>query len=107
MTNEEIIYQLSLFLRNETLEECPISIVSREDIEDEEAELVWFQFGTCENDMCPAIVWNSGEVFTPTSWQVCWKEYYKDHDLNIAEERWMDCNFTECIMFNGMPRKLF
>lgn len=104
MTNEEIIYGLSLFLRDETLEECPITIVSREDIENEEAQLVWFKFGPCE-DMCPAIVWNSGEIFTPTNWQVYWKGYYEDGDFNIANEQWMDCRFVEGIMFDGMPRK--
>ena len=103
MTNEELIYQLSLFLRNETLEECPIVITSREDIEGEDAELVRFTFG--EYDItCVAIAWNDGTVYTPYDWQA---GGYDDEDWKIVDcDRWMDCNFRECVMFNGMPRML-
>ncbi len=102
MTNEEIIYQLSLFLRDETLEDCPITIISRNDIEGEDAELVWFAFGEY-NHKCPAIVYTDGTTFTPYDWE----DRY-DEDWEIADcDRWIDCNHLECIIFNGMPRKLF
>lgn len=102
MTNQEIVIALSLFLRDETLEECPISILSRSAIEGEDAELVWFQFGEFDSK-CPAIVWNNGPVFTPYDWQ----DQYND-DWQISDcDRWIDCNFHECVMFRGMPRQLF
>ena len=101
MTNEQIINALALFLRDETLEQCPIKIVSRVDIDGEEAELVWFEFGEY-NHKCPAIVWNDGTIYTPYDWEDKYDDDFKIEDCT----RWMDCNFNECIMFNGMPRRL-
>lgn len=100
MNNNEIINALALFLRDETLEECPINIVSREDIEGETAELVWFEWGE-EKHKCPAIVWKDGTVHTPYDWEASYEPDFKIEDC----DRWMDCNFTECIMFEGMPRQ--
>lgn len=102
MNNNDIINALALFLRDETLEECPISILSRIDIDGEPAELVWFGWGS-EKYKCPAIVWESGEVFTTIDWGFS----YNEDDFHIEDFQWMDCNFTRCIMFMGMPRRLF
>ena len=102
MENNDIINALALFLRDETLEECPISIVSREDIEGEPAELVWFEWGL-EKHKCPAIVWADGTALTPNDWEVSYEPNFKIEDCG----RWMDCNFTECVMFMGLPRLIW
>lgn len=103
-SDEYIIRELAKFLRDETLEECPIKIVSREDIENEEAELVRFTFGECE-DSCVAIVYADGTTYTPNDWQT---PVWDEEDWEISDtENWMDCCFRPCIMFNGMPRRLF
>lgn len=100
MDDDDIINALALFLRDETLEKCPINIVSRENVEGEDAELVWFEWGA-EKHKCPAIAWADGTVHTPCDWQVS----YDEADFHIEEHQWMDCHFTECIMFEGMPRQ--
>lgn len=99
MENNDIINALALFFRDETLEQCPISIVSREDIEGEPAELVWFVWGE-EKHKCPAVVWVSGSVFTPLDWEENFDPVFKIEDCL----HWMDCNFARCVMFMGMPR---
>lgn len=101
MENNDIINELELFLVGETLEECPINIVSREDIEGETAELVWFEWGE-EKHKCPAIVWASGYVFTTIDWQIS----YNENEFRIEDFQWMDCNFKLCVMFMGLPRLL-
>lgn len=100
-TDEYIINELAKFLRDETIEECPINIVSREDVEGEDAELVRFTFG--ENEYtCVAVVYEDGTVYTPYDWQDTeWdKEGWKISDT----KRWMDCYFRPCVIFNEMPR---
>ena len=37
-SDEYVVYGLSLFLRDETLEECPIEIISREQTNEDEAQ---------------------------------------------------------------------
>lgn len=103
-SDEYIINELAKFLRGETIEECPIRIVSREDIEGENAELVHFEFGEYD-ESCVAVVYADGTVFTPRDWQTpVWDEQgWKISDT----DNWMDYRFNECIMLNGMPRKLF
>ena len=63
-SDEYVVYGLSLFLRGETLEECPIEIVSREETNEEEAQLVNFVFGK-EKEPCVAIVYDDGTIYTP------------------------------------------
>lgn len=99
VSDEYIVKELAKFLRDETLEECPITIVSREDIEGEDAELVWFEFGEF-NHKCPAIVYADGTTYTPYDWEDKYDDDWKIYDC----DRWIDCYFRECIMFNGMPR---
>lgn len=102
-TDEYIITELAKFLRDETLDECPISIVTREDIEGEEAELVRFTFGEGK-DSCVAVVYSDGTVYTPIDWET---PEWDDPDWEISDtEHWMDCNFRRCIMFMGLPRIL-
>lgn len=102
-SNEYIIRELARFLRDETIEECPINIVSREDIEGEDAELVRFTFGE-RDESCVAVVYEDGTVYTPCDWQTpVWdEEGWKISDT----ESWMDCYFRPCVMFNDMPRML-
>lgn len=102
-SDEYIIYGLSLFLRDETLEDCPIKIISREDIEGEEAELVHFVFGPAE-ESCVAVVYDDGTIFTPRDWQ---DPEWDDDDWKIEDTEWMDYKFNECINLNGLPRMLF
>lgn len=102
MTNEEIVKKLSLFLRNVTLEECPINIVSRNDVAKEEAELVRFVFGK-DSESCVAVVYNDGTVYTPRDWQ---SREWDEEGWKISDERWMDYNFDHCVLLNGMPRML-
>lgn len=98
-----IVNELAKFLRNETIEECPIDIVSREDIEGEDAELVRFTFGECK-DSCVAVVYADGTTYAPTDWQT---PEWDDEDWKIADtEDWMDCCFRPCVMLNDMPRML-
>ena len=97
-----VIYGLSLFLRDETLEECPIRIVSREEIDGEEAQLVRFVFGE-EEETCVAVVYDDGTIYTPQDWQT---PLWEDDDWKIEDIEWMDCNFLPCINLNGMPRRL-
>lgn len=104
MNEEKIILGLSAFLRGSTLDECPITILSREDIEGVSAELVWFQFGANKNDVCPAIVWDYEVIMTPKDWQ-CWDA--TDRHIEISEVQWMDYNHNECVIINGMPRVFF
>lgn len=104
MTNIEIINELAKFLHNETLEECPITITSREDIEGEEAELVRFTFGP-DAHSCVAVAYYDGTVYTPFDWQA---NDWDESDWKVSDTaRWMDCNFRECIIFNELPRMLF
>lgn len=101
-SDEYIVYGLSLFLRDETLEECPINIVSREVVDGEDAQLVHFVFGECE-ETCVAVVYNDGTIYTPQDWQT---PVWDDDEWEIEDSEWMDCNFRPCINFNGMPRRL-
>lgn len=100
-SDEYVVYALSLFLRDETLDECPIRVVSRKYIEGE-AQLINFVFGKDE-EPCVAIVYNDGTTFTPYDWQ---DPMWRDNDWSIEDVQWMDCNFNPCINFNGMPRML-
>lgn len=102
-SNEYIVSELAKFFRDETLEDCPINIVSREDIEGENAELVHFTFGANE-ESCVAVVYEDGSVYTPYDWQTAeWEE----EGWTISDTvRWMDCSYRYCSMFNGMPRML-
>lgn len=99
-----IVNELAKFLRNETIEECPINIVSRKDIEGDNAELVRFTFGECD-ESCVAVVYEDGTVYTPCDWQTpVWdEEGWKISDT----ESWMDCYFRPCFMFNDMPIIIF
>lgn len=102
-SNEYIVRELAKFLRDETLEECPINIVSRENIEGEDAELVRFTFGEYKHS-CVAIVFADGTTYTPSDWQT---PLWEDEEWKITDsEEWMDCYFRQCIMHNGMPRLL-
>lgn len=101
-SDKYIIYSLSEFLRDETLEECPIEIISREDIDGEEAELIRFAFGEAK-ESCVAIMYDDGTIFTPRDWQ---SPVWDDSDWSIDDSDWMDCYFRECINFNGMPRMI-
>lgn len=101
MNNNEIINALALFLRDETLEECPINIVSRENVEGETAELVWFEWGE-EKHKCPAILWSDGTVVTPTDWQAGYDESFKIEDC----DRWTNSKSVEFIIYDGMPCQL-
>lgn len=102
-SDEYIVNELAKFLRDETIDECPINIVSREDIEGEDAELVRFTFGECD-ESCVAVVYDDGAVYTPYDWQT---PVWDEEGWEISDtENWMDCNFRFCIMFNGMPRML-
>lgn len=101
-SDEYVIYGLSLFLRDETLKEYPIRIVSREEIDGEEAQLVRFVFGK-EEETCVAVVYDDGTIYTPQDWQT---PVWDEDDWEIENSEWMDCNFSPCINFNGMPRRL-
>ena len=101
-SDEYVVYGLSLFLRGETLEECPIEIVSREETNEEGAQLVNFVFGK-EKESCVAIVYNDGTIYTPQDWQ---SPVWEDESWEIDQTEWMDCNFSPCINFNGLPRML-
>lgn len=101
-SDEYVIHRLSLFLRDETLKECPIRIVSREEIDGEEAQLVRFVFGK-EEETCVAVVYDDGTIYTPQDWQ---NPVWDEDDWEIENSEWMDCNFSPCINFNGMPRRL-
>lgn len=103
-SDEYIIDELSKFLLDEPIEENPINIISREDIEGENAELVRFTFSEY-GFTCVAVVYDDGTVYTPMDWQT---PVWEEEGWTIPDtEHWMDCNFHECIMFNGMPRILF
>ena len=102
-SDEYIIRELAKFLRDETLEECPISIVSREDIEGEDAEFVRFTFGEYK-ESCVAVVYEDGTVYTPCDWQT---PEWDEEGWKISDtENWMNCYFRPCVMFNDMPRML-
>lgn len=103
-SDDYVVYGLSLFLRDETLEECPIRIVSREEIDGEEAQLVRFVFGKEEEEeTCVAVVYDDGTIFTPQDWQT---PIWDNDDWEVEDSEWMDCNFLPCLNFNGMPRRI-
>lgn len=103
-----ILYELSKFLDGETLDECPIYIDSRErlfkvtrnEIKYREAQLVRFIFGT-DRSSCVAVVYDSGEVFTPTDWQT---PIWDNKDWKIEDSQWMNSDFRDCVNFDGLPR---
>lgn len=101
-SDDYVVYGLSRFLRDETLEDCPIKIISREEIEGEEAELVRFVFGKHE-ESCVAVVYNDGTIYTPDDWET---PIWDNDDWTIEDSEWMDCEFRRCVNFNGMPRML-
>lgn len=107
MTDNEIIVGLALFLRGESLEECPIKILNRIDLDEHEAQLVWFTFGINEDGTCPAIVWSDGTIFTPTDWQYNWVSYFEEEEKPIESTEWMDCRFVHALTLFGLPRLLF
>ena len=88
-SDEYVVYGLSLFL-------------SREETNEEEAQLVNFVFGK-EKESCVAIVYNDGTIYTPQDWQ---SPVWEDEGWEIDQTEWMDCSFSPCINFNGLPRML-
>lgn len=102
MKNDDyVVYGLSLFLRDDTLEDCPIRIVSREEIDGEEAQLVRFVFGK-EEETCVAIIYDDGTIFAPQDWQT---PIWDNDEWEIEDSEWMDYNFFPCLNLNGMPRR--
>lgn len=100
--NGAIVSKLAEFLHGETLEECPIHVVSRDGIDGEEAELIRFTFGEGK-ESCVAVMYSDGSIFTPSDWV---SPIWEDEDWEIEDCQWMDSCFNECVNMNGMPRKL-
>lgn len=98
-----IIASLAMFLRGDTLDDCPIFVTSREEIEGEDAEIVRFVFGD-SRESCIAIRYNGDIIFTPMDWQ---NPVWDEEGWKIEDTQWMDCRFKEGIMLNGLPRLPF
>ena len=77
-----------------------IKVTSVENIEGEQAELVRFTFGECE-ESCIAIFFDDGLFFTPRDWQT---PVWDNEDWTIEDTDWYDYRGKPAIEFNGMPR---
>lgn len=93
-----VLKKLCQFLINGPM---ALRIVLRTEIEGENAQLIRFVFGNCEQT-CVAVVYADGSIFTPDDWQT---PIWDNEDWTIEDSQWMDSDFNECVVLNGLPRK--